>query len=414
MLIRPMLRTCGISLGALFALAACSADSSSPGGRGNASTAGMSGAGTGAGSGVAGLGFGSAGDNGGALAGSAATTDSGLDECAGVKARAQAELLPTDVIWAIDTSGSMNASFPAIQQALTTFSEKVVAAGIDAHIILLAGAGGSGVGSQGLCVPAPLGSGTCGAAVVAKGAAPDSKEPGFLHLDLPFGATAGMATLLDNHASYKHLLRPNARTQLVLTEDGAPPITAAAVTEHVEGRTAATATPAWSPGLLPGSYQWNGVVCKDGTGTGTCLLAFGLPQTTLDLIQQTMGQLGNLDDAGKAGAADPFAALLDKLAEAVIVGAKVSCDYEIPAVPVGQTFDRKLVNVVYASGANNRVVPRAPEGVECKDAVAWKYDNELTPTRVVLCPAACTLVQADLAAEVDVSFGCETELLTPE
>jgi hypothetical protein len=405
-----------IAKAGLLCVAACSASAEPPRDPASQPTGGAGAAGmgaTGGASGAAGLG-GSSGI-GVATGGSGAigAVDGGPD-CAGVSARAEAELLPTDVIWAIDTSGSMNASFPAIQQALTTFSDKVVAAGLDAHIILLAGAGGGLSATQGLCVPAPLGSGNCGPAASAGGSAVDSNEPGFLHLDLPFGATAGMATLLDNHAGYKHLLRPNARTQLVLTEDGAPPMTAAAVTEHVEGRTSATTTPAWSPGLMPGGYQWNGVICKDGTGTGTCLFAFGLPQTTLDLIQQSMGLVGNLDDAGKAGAPDPFAALLDKLAETVIVGARVSCDYAIPAAPPGQSFDRTRVNVVYTSGATTQVIPRAPEGVECMSDQAWKYDDELSPTRVVLCPEACTLVQGDAGAQVSVRFGCETELLTPE
>jgi hypothetical protein len=46
--------------------------------------------------------------------------------------------------------------------------------------------------------------------------------------------------------------------------------------------------------------------------------------------------------------------------------------------------------------------------------LAWKYDDELAPTRVVLCPAACSLVQGDPSAEVNVSFGCETVLLVPD
>jgi len=328
------------------------------------------------------------------------------DECGGVSARTEAERLPTDVIWAIDTSGSMIASFPAIQQALATFSQKVIDAGIDAHIILLAGAE--------LCVPTPLGSGACGGAATLGGAAPDSREPAFLHLDLPFGATLGMATLLDNHASYKHLLRPNARTQLVLTEDGAPPMTPAAVTDHIEGRASATLVEPWSPGLAPGSYQWNGVVCSAGTGLGTCLLAFGAPQTTLDLIAATDGLVSDLDAAGNPDAEDPFAALLDKLAEAVIVGAKVSCDYAIPAAPAGETFDRDRVNVAYTSGTASITFPRATDEVECGDELAWKYDDELAPTRVALCPAACAEVQADPEALIDVRFGCESVLLAPQ
>jgi hypothetical protein len=79
-------------------------------------------------------------------------------------------------------------------------------------------------------------------------------------------------------------------------------------------------------------------------------------------------------DAGKTGAADPFAGLLDKLAQAVIIGAKVSCDYAIPAAPRGESFDRNKVNVLYSSGSK---------------------------------------VQGDAKARIDVKFGCDTVILRP-
>lgn len=399
------------------ALAACAADPVGSGGASGAFAGSGGSAATGAVGGVSGTGgmsatggFGGVGATGGlgGVGGVGGAGGSAGDDCGGVTARAEAQLLPTDVIWSIDTSGSMTASFPAIQQALNTFSQRIIAANIDAHIILLAGA-------SGLCVPAPLGSGQCGAAAVPGGSAPDSREPAFLHLDLPYGSSEGIPTLLNNHNAYKHLLRPNARTQLVLTEDGAPTMTAAAVTAHVEGRMSATGSPAWTPGLVAGNYQWNGIVCSMGLGTGACLLAFLVPQTSLDLVTQTQGLLGNLGNAGTAGAPDPFADLLDRLAEQVIVGARVSCDYTIPDPPPGETFDRSLVNVELTNGAGQtQVFPRAPENVPCNDELAWKYDNETAPTRVVLCPAACTLAQTDAHAQIDVSFGCDTELLIPD
>lgn len=405
---------------AVLAAPACAAKSGASGGASGAfggagGVAANGGAGGVAGSAATG-GLGANGGNGGAAATGGVggfgaiggVGGSAGDDCGGITARAEAQLLPTDVIWSIDTSGSMGASFPAIQAALNAFSQRVVAANIDAHIILLAGA-------SGLCVPAPLGSGQCGAAAAPGGPAPDSREPFFVHLDLPYGSSEGIPTLLNNHNAYRHLLRPNARTQLVLTEDGAPTLTPAAVTAHVEGRMSATLTPAWMPGLVPGSYQWNGIVCSMGLGAGACFLAFVVPQTSLDLVAQTQGLLGNLANAGVMGATDPFADLLDRLAEQVIVGARVSCDYAIPEPPQGQTFDRALVNVEFTNGAGQiQRFPRAADSVPCMDALAWKYDNETTPTRVVLCPAACTLAQNDVDAQVNVSFGCETELLIPD
>lgn len=336
----------------------------------------------------------------------------GADSCAGINAAAEAKLLPVDIIWAIDDSGSMIPSFPAIHAALNRFSSDIAAAGIDAHIVLLAG--------QGICVPAPLGSGQCGSGggigggglgggLIAPPRAPDSKAPNFLHLGTPFGYSAGMGVILDNFPHYKQMLRPNARTHLVLTEDGAPPMAAAAVVDHVEGRRGATAAGPWSPALRPATWTFNGVVCKSGLGGGACLTAFQVPATTLSLIESTGGVLADLSQAGAAGA-DPFASLLQALAAKVIVGAELSCEYDIPPAPAGQAFDRNLVNVLYSQDTQpEKLIPRAPAA--CDANSTWRYDNDTQPSKIVLCPAACSEVRARQGAKLRVQFGCATTVL---
>jgi len=331
-----------------------------------------------------------------------------LDGCVGVMAKAEGQLLPTDVIWAIDTSGSMTSSFPAIQAALTEFSTRMVAAGIDARIVLLAGAEAGFGGGAGLCVPGPLGSGQCGTTGADLPAA-DSLDPAFLHLDTPFGANQGMGVILDKHPLYEHMLRPGAWTQIVLTEDGIPPVAAGAVVDHLEGRASATATAPWSPPLAPATWQFNGIVCKDGPGVGTCTFLAAVPTTTLELITATGGLLSNLDDAGVMGAADPFSDLLDRLAEAVIVGARVGCEYDIPQPPDGEALDPNLVNVIHAGSAGTLLYPRIADGAACDDQLGWDYDDPAAPTQVVLCPAACQAVQTDPQSQVDVRFGCATQ-----
>jgi hypothetical protein len=324
--------------------------------------------------------------------------------CAAVQAEATAQLQPSDIVWAIDTSGSMLATFPAIQAALNQFSQSIIAAGIDAHIVLLAGAQ--------LCVPAPLGSGAACAPGLGGFPPPrvdDSNDPAFLHLDTPFGFGEGMGVILDNFEHYRHMLRPDAHAQLVITEDGTPPMASAMITEHVEGRASATATPPWMPPLQAGRYTWNGVICGDGPmGCGL----FGPPLATTELIAQTGGITAELGLANAGG--DPFAELLEKLATAVIIGAKVGCDYEIPPAPDGKTFDRDLVNVVYsASAGGDTTFPRVSSSDACAEHTGWFYDDPMIPMRVTLCPSTCDIVQADNAAKVRLGFGCET-LLAPE
>jgi hypothetical protein len=323
--------------------------------------------------------------------------------CASVSSQAEARLMPVDIVWAIDTSGSMAASFPAIQAALNTFSTKVNEAGIDAHIVLLAGSG--------LCVPAPLGSGMCGLGIgggpgggglLPQGSAPDTKEPNFLHLDVPFGANEGMPVILNSYNNYKRMLRSDAHTHLVLTEDGAPLTSADAVVEQIEGRGAN----AWMPALAPESWTFHGVVCKNGLSGGACLLAFLTPETTLQLVERSGGIAADLALAGSA--MDPFGELLNQLAERVIVGAELSCDYDIPPVPQGEVFDRNLVNVSVSSAASAaRTLPQAKSGA-CADNQAWSYDDDADPKKIVLCPAACDALRAEQDAKLEVQFGCET------
>lgn len=334
----------------------------------------------------------------------------GLGSCAGIEASADARLLPIDIVWAIDGSGSMISAFPAIQQALSKFSQDVKAAGLDAHIVLLT--------SQGLCVPAPLGSGSCGSGLggglgggfLPPASAPDSKAPAFLHLDVSFGANQGMGVILDNYAHYKQMLRPDARTHLVLTEDGVPPMSAKAVVDHIEGRVSASSSPAWSPALKPGSWVFSGVVCANGLGDGACNFAFLKPETTLSLISMSDGVSADLSLAGQQGA-DPFASLLTELAARVIVGAELSCEYDIPATPAGESFDRERVNVLYGSesGAEKKLIPRTESA--CGDTVAWTYDKDDAPTKILLCPKACELVRTGQDASLDVEFGCQTAVI---
>jgi Mg-chelatase subunit ChlD len=86
----------------------------------------------------------------------------------------------------------------------------------------------------------------------------------------------------------------------------------------------------------------------------------------------------------------------------------LGCDYEIPDAPPGQQFDPDLVNFTYIPkgvGAE-KILPRAKDLAECGDKAGWYYDNNFGPTKIILCPASCSTVQADTTGKVSVQFGC--------
>jgi hypothetical protein len=182
-------------------------------------------------------------------------------------------------------------------------------------------------------------------------------------------------------------------------------MSAQAVVDHIEGRASALGGAAWQPPLQAGAWVFHGVVCEAGLGGGVCLLALAPPTTTLALIEQSAGISANLAEAQTG---DPFAALLDELARQVIVGAQISCEYDIPPVPNGETFDRGLVNVSVASASSAaRTLPQA-KAAECADEQAWRYDDDADPKKIVLCPAACEALKAEPEASLDVEFGSGT------
>ena len=64
-------------------------------------------------------------------------------------------------------------------------------------------------------------------------------------------------------------------------------------------------------------------------------------------------------------------------------------------------------------GADERL-PKAPSAVDCGARDGWHYDDESAPTVVHACPSTCARIQAAQSANVDILFGCDTELIPPE
>lgn len=144
---------------------------------------------------------------------------------------------------------------------------------------------------------------------------------------------------------------------------------------------------------------------------GISTYVIGVENPKIDGAPETVANLNSVAVAGGTGSAfliqtgDPtatsaqFAAVVE-----TIRGKSISCELSIPAPPSGETLDKSKVNVNYSSGDVKTPFVYDPT---CAVANAWHYDNEATPTSVVLCPNDCTTVMADPAANVVIEFGCE-------
>ena len=93
--------------------------------------------------------------------------------------------------------------------------------------------------------------------------------------------------------------------------------------------------------------------------------------------------------------------ILERLDE--IRGAVASCDVTIPEPPVGKQLDPEKV-FAKIHRANDTVID-VPYDPDCLSGTGFRYDDDDSPTSIVLCQQACDqLKQRD--ASVEVVFGC--------
>jgi hypothetical protein len=74
-------------------------------------------------------------------------------------------------------------------------------------------------------------------------------------------------------------------------------------------------------------------------------------------------------------------------------------------------IDYARVNVNYTPGGGGAVVPfgKVADADACMDLEGWYYDDPSTPTRIILCDAACEQVNADSGAQLSIVLGCLSE-----
>ena len=318
------------------------------------------------------------------------------DECAAVSQQAQNRLQPADIIIGIDTSGSMDEEAAFVQENMNAFSQQIVASGVDVHVILVAAPqptaggggllGGGGRNEFGVCIGPPLGSGMCPA---------DSKPPAYTHIEQKVDSNDVLGVLINAYPSYKAQLRPDAVKHFVsVTDDDAtdPPISTPQGFIDAVKMLEPTMPTFWA------NWHYSSIYCFSD-----CEQAAEIGAVHRDLVMQTTGVGGDL-------CLQDFKPVFDKLAQQVVEGVMLACDWDIPDAPVTSTFDKMKTNVRLTVDGAPAMLGKTTV-TECADREGWHYDNENAPTRVHACPATCTKIQAAKMASIDILFGCATSVL---
>jgi hypothetical protein len=310
------------------------------------------------------------------------------EECAAVSETAMNTFAPVDIIFVIDTSGSMSDEKNFVQQNMNIFSQQIFLANIDHHVVMIAESS-----PEGPCINVPLGSGACPA---------DTKLPEYLHVVEGVGSTNALEKILTTEQLWSSSIRPGSIKHLVVVSDDESSMDAGSF--H-------NAFVALNPEYA--NYVFHAIVAFEAPdplecalGANCCLtlipLAEAVGEVYLQLVQQTGGVAGDLCD-------QQFGPVFNQIAMSVQQTVPLSCEFEIPPPPEGDTFDSTKVNVEIEIDGVEQDVYYVENEAACNGGDGWYYlPDAVDPTHVHMCPTTCSSLQAAGEATVDILFGCAT------
>jgi hypothetical protein len=283
-------------------------------------------------------------------------------------------VVPADIVFAIDSSRSMNEEIVFVQTFMQEFSAQIAAAGIDARVILLGD-------PSAICIGAPLGSGQC---------PDDSNPPSYIHVDQGVDSNDGLNVLIDSYPNWSQHLRPEAsKSFVIVTDDDATDA------PYDSSEAFMTALTALDPTMFQ-KFTFNGVYCFTD-----CEQAAAIGSVYVDLVAMTQGIGGDL-------CLQDFQPVFDRLAEQIVMtsGSEITCEWPFPAPPTGQSFVADLVGVERTVGGVRTPLVRVNSEAECALG-GFYFDSLFNPTRLIACPTTCAELQGQVGGQVDVTFGCE-------
>ncbi|MBI5487018.1 MAG: VWA domain-containing protein [Deltaproteobacteria bacterium] len=294
----------------------------------------------------------------------------GGDACVAENVTAEHAVAPVDIIWVVDSSGSMDFENHAVRDNLNAFSMSISASGIDHHVVL--------IGDRGeMDVPPPLGG-----------------SVDFLHIDYGVDSNEGLQALLAQYPTYRTMLRPGAVQHFVAVTDDESDISADEFIASLE----ALADPGFPPG-----WKFHSIVAQGGIPYIGCITGARIGAEYLELTRRTGGVTASVCQTD-------WSPIFAALEEAIGVRTELPCNYDLPDPPAGMALDPGLVNLDYTpEGGATESIPRVADPGACP-AMGWYYDDLVAPTQILLCPETCDILRTD-SGSVDVAFGCATIMM---
>lgn len=286
--------------------------------------------------------------------------------CATATGEATATGGGVDIIWFIDTSGSMSQETAWVQQNLNNFAGYIGAQNLDYRVIM--------IGAASVCVAPPLGGPGC------------TDGPRYKHVSETVGSTNGLEKVISTYPKWQSFLRPDTTKNFIAVTDDNSRKDAAWFNAELAKLT--------NPGFKDG-FVFHSIVAYGNLPSKGCVTGARIGQVYLDLTAQTKGVKFPVCD-------QDWQSIFDQLAKSVAQTATAPCTYLIPPPPAGKTFNKSLIQVLRTDAGNEGVIPQVPDKASC-GANGWYYDDPNAPKTVILCPQTCTAVSG---GKIDIEFGC--------
>ena len=379
----------------------------------------------------------SGGDNNGNFGASSGSSgdNTGDPGCAAEEATATAVQRPVDIIFVIDNSGSMSGEISEVEKQINTnFASIIEASKIDYRVIMVTKHGLNS--NQDVCISAPLSGGAC-----APVPAQPMENARFFHHSQNIESHDSLCFLLkkfgekddfNKHPTgYGSLLRKDAfKTFVVITDDGVScsvNVNGSNKTFNDQDTVAAGpgAADAWDAELLKLSPEQFGTAQKRNYVFHSIIGIADFDSANKALPHQPTAPLtASKCTTGSVAPGTGYQALSTKtgglryptcdlnyttvfqaMAQGVIDGARVACEYGMPAAPPGEQIDPSTAVARYTSGAGaTRDFGQVASADQCAPDKFY-----IEGDRIKLCPATCDAVQADTKANVKLLFGCKAK-----
>jgi hypothetical protein len=357
------------------------------------------GTGKGGGGGAGGTGSGATGQGG--SGGTGVVIDSGITDseltqdgsCAATELKAEA--VPLDLYFMLDRSTSMTekydgqVSMTALIQGVSSFINDPASAGIFATAQRLPILGNEADLMTESCLPV------------------DYATPDMPWSVLPYAQLA----------SWVQLLKANGLTPSVPALQGAVDACKARLTSMAGHKCAVIFVTDGNPqGTCNADVAQAeidlGQIAQDalnGAGIATFAIGFpGLPaagEKVLKTIASNGGTTAPVLIAG-GNVGQLFIDALNK-----IRGTALACEYKMPTLPAGKKPTFVVVRYTPGDGSAAQQLKRKLTKAECGQDAGWYYDDNANPTKILLCPSGCAVVQPDTKGKVEVLVMCNEQPL---